>query len=286
MEIAESTFHPVQDTQHKKNLKEQFMVYDDGNIVRRVLLNMPDQRIRELIVFKHFVKHFVRLFVRKQSSVSIVDRDNPWDFRVSVNDEVEFNIEITAIADDEAEFRKVKSEEHVELLKHIPEIRIRDLRKLGERISPDLKFDSLLATFADQTPNTPVKNPLYQMGTNLWVSVQDCRTRDFDGIMWKAIQSKVKKRHEDKEETILIVDNRTTRYEIADVERFLRSNAERIETTPFREIWLYTGYYSDYEAIDCEFSLMPIKITNAHWADLAEYVETNSPNEMGVTFVS
>ena len=32
-----------------------------------------------------------------------------------------------------------------------------------------------------------------------------------------------------------------------------------IDMTPFPSIWLYTGYYSDDDGSNCEFSIVPLK---------------------------
>ena len=76
-----------------------------------------------------------------------------------------------------------------------------------------------------------------------------------------AISKKVAKRHKGKESTIILLDNLTTH---ADPKHFfdaVKDLQDYLDEVPFPSIWLYTGYYSDDNGYNCEYSLVPIKLS-------------------------
>lgn len=287
MKIVESTFKPVNDLQGKKNYKEQFTIFTDGIIKRRILLNIPDQRQREEIILKHFLKQYVYLFIKRAISVNIIERDNPWDFRINLGNVVEINIEITAISDDLVVFRRSKHEELFDLIKDKKKIRVRDLVNLKEKISPDLVNENFLkniiATHIDQ--DDIIVNPFYLGKTTIWMSSKTYSNRSIDECMWRAINSKTSKRHKDKNNTVLIIDNRSIHYELSDITSFISNNRIELADTLFMEIWFYTGYYSDHMANDCEFSLIPLKLTMKNESLIKLFSEINSPDQDGITYI-
>ena len=62
-----------------------------------------------------------------------------------------------------------------------------------------------------------------------------------------AIESKEAKNHPEKENTVLIIDNRTLVYEYSDLHTASKLLSEMCNRSPFKEIWFYTGYASDYD---------------------------------------
>jgi hypothetical protein len=287
MKITESTFKPVNNLQGKKNYKEQFTIFTDGIVKRRILLNIPDQRQREEIILKHFLKQYVYLFIKRPISVNIIERDNPWDFRINLGKLVEINIEITAISDDLKVFRRSKHEELFDLIKDKKEIRVRDLVNLKGKISPDLVnedfLSNILATHINQ--DDIIVNPFYGGKITIWMSSKNYQSRSFDECMWKAINSKTNKRHKDKDNTVLIIDNRSINYELSDITSFISNNRIELANTLFMEIWFYTGYYSDHRANDCEFSLIPLKLTMMNESCIKLFSEINRPDQDGITYM-
>lgn len=83
---------------------------------------------------------------------------------------------------------------------------------------------------------------------------------------------------------MLILDNRTTHFDLGDfrdaVEAIHLTKSERV----FAEVWFYTGYYSEFDGSDAEWSLVPLAapaaITNRLSRTLAE--EGLQPNAAGV----
>ena len=81
-------------------------------------------------------------------------------------------------------------------------------------------------------------------------------------IIENVIQKKEKKNHSEKETTVLVIDNRTSAFEISDFHVAARELSVYCESLPFPEIWFYTGYCSDNDGSNAEFSFAPIKVTN------------------------
>lgn len=75
-----------------------------------------------------------------------------------------------------------------------------------------------------------------------------------------AIESKVAKNHTEKEITILIIDNRTSAYDMEEYSNACESLREYLKNIPFSEVWFYTGYFSDDDGNNSEFSFGPLKI--------------------------
>jgi len=73
-----------------------------------------------------------------------------------------------------------------------------------------------------------------------------------------AIASKAQKNNEGKENTILIIDNRSTSFELEDL-RVALSDVEKLRSiSVFKQVWFYTGYYSDPDGGNAEWSLCPV----------------------------
>jgi len=263
MNIIDSSFHPVKDFHTKKNYKEQYMIDEKGNIKRRVLLNIPDPRMREEIILKHYLKQYTRYFLKCHAGITILSRDDPWDFKIKINDGNPNNIEITSIADSEQIFRETKHEEIIEQIKDNPNISIRDLKNISKKISSDFKFPIIdVNAYKD---DDIIDNPLFQAPMKIWLSMCDYKFKNIDDIIWQAINKKINKKNDEKENTILIIDNRTIHCEINDIMSFVSQYCEALDKLPFMEIWLYTGYYSDYECNDCEFDIIPMKLTETDY---------------------
>ncbi|QNL48304.1 hypothetical protein H8S90_16065 [Olivibacter sp. SDN3] len=52
----------------------------------------------------------------------------------------------------------------------------------------------------------------------------------------------------------------TVTYELEDVVNYLDKLGNYFETLPFKEVWLYTGYYSDLDGNNAEYSFVPLKV--------------------------
>ena len=75
-------------------------------------------------------------------------------------------------------------------------------------------------------------------------------------------KKKIDKKHQDKEQTVLIIDNRTAAFDVPDYRAAAELLQPFLDTAPFPEIWFYTGYCSDDDGNRVEFSFGPLKITS------------------------
>ena len=71
------------------------------------------------------------------------------------------------------------------------------------------------------------------------------------------------KKHGEKDKTIIIIiDNRTSSFSKNDYLNAYKKLYEILQCFQFLEIWFYTGYYSDLDGSNAEFSFSPLKITD------------------------
>lgn len=108
-----------------------------------------------------------------------------------------------------------------------------------------------------------VHNPLYGEKKHLFLSSRDYPKEPLEDVIKTSIQKKENKRHSDKENTVLLIDNRTLIYEIPDLEAALISLENVLATSTFKEIWFYTGYYSELDGSNAEYSFAPLKISES-----------------------
>lgn len=94
-------------------------------------------------------------------------------------------------------------------------------------------------------------------------------------LIQSAIERKLKKAHPGKDATILLIDDRTSIFDLSDY----RCAAEELEpmltTVPFPEVWFYTGYRSDDDGKNAEFSFAPLKVTSSQ-AEVIRALEVDS----------
>jgi hypothetical protein len=86
-----------------------------------------------------------------------------------------------------------------------------------------------------------------------------------------ALKKKSAKKHAGKDRTIVVLDNLTTHSEPEDFFDAVDDLGDFLDQLPFKSIWLYTGYYSDDDGYNCEYSLVPIKLSDKEARYLAEH---------------
>ena len=194
--------------------------------------------------------------------LNILDRDNPWDFKIELSNKEIFNLEITSIADEKSLFKKVKAEDRLMSLANRDKIPFFELKKIytffpSSEIAKLIgRYNSLKISKTDLVDN-PFKEPVPYL---FYSSISE-DLELFEKHIVNVIDKKIKKKHFDKSNTILLIDNRTITYELDEVLNGLEKIDDYINDTPFKEIWFYTGYYSDWGGNDSEYSLIPLKIS-------------------------
>lgn len=257
-----NSLNPTQSLEGKQNYKTFHVIERDGSIVTSYRLDIPNSKLREEIVCKHFLSNYVSIFIKQLVGVNIVSRDQPWDFVVELSNNETFAIEITAIADNEAMFAKMKYEDRITLLTDKAEIQLHELERIHQ-LFPDTSTAALLVQHRQDGLNkkSTVLNPYYKAEKFIFDGGANNKFMPFEQLLKEAIDKKLKKNNSGKEALTLVIDNRTTLYEANDIINALEESQDYLETLPFNEVWIYTGYYSNLDGSNTEYSLVAAKVS-------------------------
>lgn len=217
--------------------------------------------MREDIILKHYLKFYSNL-IKEEFGVNIISRDNPWDYFIKLSNGKEFNLEIVSISNNREQFIINSSEERFLGKSYDECIPCHELQKLNT-LFPSEKVTLLINEFKlkDIDKNENVKNPYFDDKKNIFLSsLPEVETTLFK-LIENAINSKQNKKHSGKEKTIIIIDNRTSAFSLDEFFKVQEDISEIIENSSFPEIWFYTGYCSDNDGNNGEFSFAPLKCT-------------------------
>jgi len=259
----QSTFYPVNGLDDKSNYKRFIRVKRDGSLVERVFLDVPDPSERERLICMHYLRHITRHFLREDVGVNILARDNPWDFSLELSTGSVFYLEITSIADMPKHFEINKSEERFDKWRSEALIPLHELEKLG-RLFPDKRIEKLVTACksSGNSHDDLVENPFHEAGKCTFISTMPETSVSLEELIKSAVTKKERKRHLHKEKTVLIIDNRTSLFEISDYVEAAESLSDYCHALPFPEVWFYTGYCSDNDGYNAEFSFAPLKLND------------------------
>ncbi len=262
MNFEKSSFHPVDGLDNKSNFKKYYRIEKNGKIIERIFLDILIPSHRELIICIHYLRNQVKLFLNETVGIEIISRDKPWDFKIELSTSEIFNIEVTSISESRKMFEKFKSEERYILNSFKEKIPFYELEKLNklfpsEEISKQIKQLKIINT----GKNSLINNPYYGQNPTLFISGFEDIKIPFSELIKEAIVRKENKKHLEKESTVLVIDNRTLTYEMNDLDDAKEILSGFLNNTSFREIWFYTGYCSDNDANNAEFSFSPLKLT-------------------------
>ena len=254
-------FNPNKDLEGKNNYKLFKLIEEDGNIIERILLNAVNETVREEIIFSHFLQNYFNCFGKNFEITEFVSRDLPWDFHIRINNDEDLIVEITAMADNPQLFEKFKNEERLLLATKEQNITIRELIRL-EFAFPDNEIKSFIEKIQlqGQHKDDLVINPFFGKSIFIFLSSQSPYVPDFHENIKLTIDKKLKKNHPDKNAVTLIIDNRTILFDLETVNEKISEISNYITNLPFKEVWLYTGYYSNNDGTNAEYSFMPLKV--------------------------
>ncbi|NBC03147.1 MAG: hypothetical protein GVY20_05510 [Bacteroidetes bacterium] len=266
-------FYPIHDLSDKMNFQRFILVDKEGKTKRRIVLIIPDMELREEIICGHYLSRYVQIFLKELVGVKHKSRDNPWDFHIEMSNGEEHIIEITAIADQINLFKAFKSQERVIDKSQHETISFRELMKLND-LFPNNAAKAAIEEhqFKNLDVDSIVPNPLHKKDF-LFESNLDEEFETFADLLKAAINKKVEKNHPNKEEVTLIIDNRTVSYDLDVVISQLDDMYEYFAALPFKEIWMYTGYYSDFTGDNAEYCLAPLKISDEKAEMIAKEIE-------------
>jgi hypothetical protein len=259
-EASRDTFNPKNLLENSSNYKRYFYIQPDGSIVERVHLNIIDKRLREEVVLLHYLSFMVKHAVKSDIGINIISRDNPWDFELRASNDMHFNVEITSIADNDFQLQVHSREDFISKEAYGEQIRLRHLEKI-ETMFPneELRVQIKQLRQSGKSLDELVDNPFFDKHERIFVSALPERVPLHETII-KAIKSKQSKKADDKSDTILLLDNRTSVLYVDEMSRALQECQGEIDASDFNEIWLYTGYCSDADGSNGQFTFMSLKV--------------------------
>lgn len=239
------SFYPPEQLSGKSNYCLNFRIEKDGSTTKRVFLEVVDDKTREEIISNHFLRLLAKDILKEDIGVDLISRDSPWDFQFRINKEEVFNVEIVSIADNEWEFKKYTQRERAK-------------KWSCDKVSDQSYIDKMKSWFP-YMPEDKLLN--WDFSETILVSNIDDPDINLEYKLKDAIDSKNSKIHSDKENTVLIIDNRTW-FTKDDFILAANSLEQYFDESVFRDIWLYTGYYSndDGSNYSCDF----LQLKNAH----------------------
>lgn len=265
LSVRRSGFYPVGSLLGKRNYKQFVKIERDGSVRQTVYLDVPDAPHRELLICLHYLRHLVRNVLRDEVEVNILGRDCPWDFKLQLSTGQVFCLEITSIADNAGHFEINKREERFTRWAREELIPLHELQKLAYLFSDD-SLNSIASEHVREGlgGSELVANPLRQAKCRVFLSSMLQPDTSLANQIRSAVGRKAMKAHAGKETTVLIIDNRTSAFDLPDYFAAAKELRSMLAETPFPEVWFYTGYCSDDDGNNAEFSFAPLKVPALH----------------------
>jgi len=278
--IKKSSFFPVSSLEGRNNYKVFYKIEEDLTISQHIFLDVSDPSKRELLICLHYLQHISRFFLNENIGVNIVSRDCPWDFEMELSTGKNFNVEITSVADKAEQFIINKSEERLSKWVSEDTIPLYELEKLCQLFPDEEKISTVKSYLESGLKKTQlVDNPFKKDSPYILLSTMSMPNKTLSDIIRSSIDKKLNKSHSGKESTVIIIDNRTSAFSVSDYTTAAESLETDLSLLPFLEIWFYTGYCSDDDGNNAEFSFAPLKVTSKQEYILNELAKNNSIDE-------
>jgi len=254
------SLNPIHNLEGKSNYQRFILVEKDGTRTERIILFVNNIELREEIICVQFLSRYVHFFIEQTTGIKFIARDKPWDFEIELSNSEKMILEITSIADETDLFRNFKYQERISRISNLEQIELHELIKLNE-IFPDIEIKKQIEELKtlNTHKNQVINNPHFRKKFIFLSSINEDLS-SFDDILRAAINKKINKNHPNKENVILIIDNRTVTYDLNNIIKYLDNLYDYFKNLPFKEVWLYTGYYSDLDGNNSEYSLIPLKL--------------------------
>jgi hypothetical protein len=254
-------FFPTRNPSKLHNCKQYFWVYPDGSSTQAVYLNALEDSFREELIFEHYVSHMTEVMIQGDLGFNVMSRDEPWDFKVGLSTGATINVEICSFTDRKDFFQKLTAEELLQRHSYYSEIRFGILEKIS-KFFPSNELTKILSKLVDEGSDrsTMVSNPFYGEDKQLFMSWSPSAPLPILEEIKNAIVKKNSKKHLDKSQTVLILDNRTTTADLNDFVAAASKLEPLFQFSPFFEIWLYTGYGGGHNRKFEDFLLLPLKL--------------------------
>ena len=276
LSMIRSDFYPVGSLRDKQNYKRFLRIERDGSVRETVHLDVANISHREKLICMHYLRHLVHHFLQEDVGVNLLGRDCPWDFKIQLSTGQVFFLEVTSIADSAKHFEINKREERFTRWAREELIPLHELRKLASLFS-DENLSRITSEHAREGRDDSelVTNPLKEDRQRVFLSSMLQPDESLAQQIRSAIERKARKAHAGKDATVLLIDNRSSAFDLRDY----RSASEELEPilakVPFPEVWFYTGYCSDDDGNNAEFSFSPLKVTPSQ-AEVLRALEVDS----------
>jgi hypothetical protein len=157
-----------------------------------------------------------------------------------------------------------------------------ELKKLNS-LFPEPRFAKIIEEYEIEgiSNSESVKNPFHETQTRILLSNLFKLIEKLDEQIRSVITKKINKNHSEKEQTVLIIDNRTSAFGVPEFFDAAKKLETFIDSTPFQEVWFYTGYCSNDDGNNAEFSFSPLKVTIDQEKILNEMVNKNNVDNNG-----
>lgn len=255
-------FAPKNELEGKENASRHCFIDRTGEVHEVVRLNILHDRDREEVIAYHFSRQYAEIHYREstaQPQFYMIGRDCPWDFEYVMHDGNSFYLEICRVAQTDL-LKAMKIENDCLLLCNKERLTGYELLKLKKHF-PDSVPDEVISKIVSKVDKLRLySNKIADFQSSVFLRPPLDPFLDLKAAIETAVSKKSKKRHNGKDQTILLLDNITTHSSPSDFAEAFGELESLIIDTPFKEIWLYTGYYSDLECTDFEYSLMPVKL--------------------------
>lgn len=264
MDGEEGKFEPKSNLEGKNNFTRHSFIESDGSVTEVVRLNVLSDRHREDIIGFHFAQQYAKIHYGNQlvqPQFYIVGRDDPWDFEYLMHDGTTFILEVCRVADENL-LKAIKIENDITSILLKPKLLGFEIQKVEKHFPGTLPRDlvEIIKTKADRKRIYAFENP--DGPPKLFIRPMMNPRLDLRKELQVALEKKVAKKHDGKDRTIVVIDNLTTHSNPKDFFSAIEGIEDFLENLPFKSIWLYTGYYSDDNGYNCEYSLIPIKLTD------------------------
>jgi hypothetical protein len=266
--VRRDGFFPKVNLSKLHNTKSYIWIQPDGSSMHAVYFCPLEESLREELILQHYLSHAVRTLGDGPLGVNVLSRDQPWDFELELSNGTNITIEICSITDRDGFFTKLSAEELLERHSHYPEIRLGILKKI-EGFFPSEEGTAFLDEKSKQgfRNSDDVENPYFPPSRRIYTSLSDLPPLDPLDEIRIAIRKKQTKKHSGKNETVLLVDNRTSTASLTDFEILYPKLIPLLENVEFPEIWLYTGYGGGHKKSCSDFLLLPLKLPFEYQAE-------------------
>ena len=151
--------HPQRDFNDKENWRVYFVIGRDGKTYQKIVLDVRDKTAREEIIYKHFLTSVLGKDGAKE--VSLVGRDDPWDFSYTLANGEEGNIEITAFAEEPEQLQMTGKEQSIDQFNADQKIAKHKALKHAKWFQHDPGMKAFLDTNRHHPRGADVANPFY-----------------------------------------------------------------------------------------------------------------------------